>query len=111
MKLHLIALFLLLHQLAWSQVSVTGRVTGAADGEPLTGVTIKIIGSPGGATTDLDGRYRISVPSTASVLEFVYTGMLNRSETVGNRTVIDVLIERPNVSLSERFTIASKSSL
>ena len=109
MKLHLIALFLLLHQLAWSQVSVTGRVTGAADGEPLTGVTIKITGSPGGATTDLDGRYRISVPSSASVLEFVYTGMLNRSETVGNRTVIDVLME-DNASVINEVVVVGYGS-
>lgn len=109
MKLHLIALFLLLHQLAWSQVSVTGRVTGAADGEPLTGVTIKITGSSGGATTDLDGRYRISVPSTESVLEFVYTGMLSRSETVGNRTVIDVSME-DNASVINEVVVVGYGS-
>lgn len=109
MKLHLIALFLLLHQLAWSQVSVTGRVTGAADSEPLTGVTIKITGSSGGATTDLDGRYRISVPSTESVLEFVYTGMLSRSETVGNRTVIDVSME-DNASVINEVVVVGYGS-
>jgi iron complex outermembrane receptor protein len=46
--------------------AITGNITDANDGEPLIGATIVLPGSTnGGAVTDLDGNFKISVPQDA----------------------------------------------
>ena len=42
-------------------------------GEPMIGVTIKIVGATGGAITDLDGNFSLNVPSGRKLL-FTYAG-------------------------------------
>ena len=45
------------------QRTISGKVTGAEDGEGLPGVTIMIKGTTNGVTTDFDGKYTLSVIS------------------------------------------------
>ena len=42
-------------------------------GEPMIGVTIKIVGSTGGTITDLDGNFSLNLPSNRK-LQFSYAG-------------------------------------
>ena len=42
--------------------SIKGHVVDEY-GEPMIGVTIKIVGSTGGTITDIDGNFSLSVPS------------------------------------------------
>lgn len=77
---------------AWGQkVEITGMVTSAEDGEPLIGVTVRDKTGKTGVTTDLDGRYAISV-AKGSTLEFTYIGFTKVEEKVGNKTTIDVVL-------------------
>lgn len=69
--------------------SVTGTVTDA-NGESLIGVSVKVAGAPIGSVTDIDGRYKITVPSTTSVLQFSYIGYVSVQETVGSRSIINI---------------------
>src|SRR5688500_6478835 len=41
--------------------TVTGRVTGADDGEPIAGATVAVSGTPYGALTRGDGTYRLQL--------------------------------------------------
>ncbi|NBC64529.1 MAG: hypothetical protein GVY07_02545, partial [Bacteroidetes bacterium] len=53
---------------------VSGTVTDASDGETLLGVNIMVVGTTTGTTTDMEGNYTLSVPSTDSQLRFSYIG-------------------------------------
>lgn len=58
----------------WAQKSIVGgQVVDAATGEPLTGVGVVQKGTTHGVSTDLDGRFELDVPNTATI-EFTYIG-------------------------------------
>ncbi len=72
-SLMLFAFFLLMGgQALMAQFTATGRVTDSG-GEPLPGASVALTGG-GGATTDADGNYRVSVPGTTGTLVITYTG-------------------------------------
>ncbi len=83
------------------QIMVNGKVTGAGDGLELIGVNIVLKGTSQGAITDASGNYEISVPSAESILIFSYLGYLDQEVTVGNRTVIDVVMAADVAQLDE----------
>lgn len=79
--------------------TVTGTVTGT-DGVGFPGVTVIEKGTTNGTTTDLDGKYSISVGDNA-VLNFAFMGMQSVDEVVNNRSVINVTIEENLIGLDE----------
>ncbi len=58
----------------YSQIRVSGVVTSNT-GESLPGATILVKGTTQGITTNYDGQYSISVPSSSSVLVFSFVGL------------------------------------
>ena len=44
-----------------SAKTVSGTVKSAADGEVLIGASVQVLGTTGGAVTDLDGHYSVEV--------------------------------------------------
>jgi TonB-dependent starch-binding outer membrane protein SusC len=87
-------LFLLLSQFIgltalYAQIAVSGTVL---DGKrnPLVGASVSIKGTPGGTSTDANGRFSISVPNSKSVLVISNVGFLNKEEVVGERTTFTV---------------------
>ncbi len=93
----------------YAQISVSGKVVSAEDGEALPGVNVILKGTEQGnvvgTVTDFDGNYQISVPSQESVLVFSSVGSVIQEVTVGNRTVIDVTMESDVQALSEVIVI------
>lgn len=76
---------------AFAQESmVTGRVTGAADGMGLPGVSVIVKETTTGTATDADGNYQIRVPNNNAVLVFRFLGYETREVQVGNQSVINV---------------------
>ena len=62
--INLILAFALVIQ-GWAQDrTVTGNVTSADDAGGLPAVNVILQGTTTGATTDVDGNYRLSVPSS-----------------------------------------------
>jgi len=47
---------------AQTPTAITGVVTTKADGLPVPGATVSLVGSDVTATTDNDGKYRLEVP-------------------------------------------------
>jgi TonB-linked SusC/RagA family outer membrane protein len=82
------------------QISVSGSVKDPA-GEPLPGVSISIQGIAQGTVSDANGAYTIGVPGSQSVLQFSYLGYVSQSITVGNRQVIDAVMEEDTKALDE----------
>jgi len=94
-------------------ITVTGTVTDT-DGESIPGVTVFVPGTTTGTATDLMGKYSITVPEEAT-LSFSYIGYVTQSIVVGNRTVLDVVLEEDVTSMDEVVVIgygtAKKSDL
>ena len=81
--------------------TVTGTVTGKEDGLPLPGVSIKVKGTKNGAISNADGKYSLSIPSNASVIEFTYIGYVNLSKSIGGNSVINAVLESSAEGLNE----------
>ncbi len=73
----------------WAQRTVTGTVTDDKS-EALIGVNVLVKGTTSGVSTDLDGKYKISVPEGSSILVFSYTGYNTQEVEIGARNVVDV---------------------
>lgn len=79
---------------------VSGRVTSATDGSPISGASVSVVGTSTATQTDGSGSYSISV-SNSSVLSFSYIGYENRRVTVGNQAVINVQLVDESETLEE----------
>src|SRR5690606_6681450 len=79
---------------------VSGKVTSATDGSPITGVSVLVVGSTRATKTDGSGNYSISV-SNSSVLNFSYIGYMSQRVTVGNQAVINVQLVGDSETLEE----------
>ncbi len=84
---------------AFAQTKVSGTVTDAT-GSSIPGVAIVEKGTSKGTTTDIDGKYSLTVGSSA-ILQFSFVGMLTLEETVNGRTTIDVVMEPDAIGLNE----------
>lgn len=91
-------------------VQITGTVTSAEDGEPLIGATIQAKGTGIGVATDFDGKYSISVPASATVLEFRSIGMKSQDVEIAGRTVINVVLEPDMEELEEVIVVGYGSA-
>ena len=58
--------------------TVKGTVSDA-QGEPIIGANVVIVGGTKGVITDLDGKYSIQVPENGAVLKFSYIGFKTKS--------------------------------
>ena len=91
--------------------TISGRVTSAARGAPLAGISVVVRGTRG-AVTDGDGRYSIAgVPTGADTIEFRWLGYRPRREVltlaVGETRRLDVALEAAVVSLGEVLVTAA----
>lgn len=87
-----VLILLLLSSKAVAQHEVTGVVTEAGTGATLPGVNVVIKGTSQGTTTDLDGVYSISVPSSDEVLVFSYIGYQSREIAIDGRVEINIIL-------------------
>lgn len=108
MKRHILTICLaLLALIGYSQatVTITGVVTGASDGEPLIGASVKVKGTAMGSTTDIDGNYRIANVPTDAILEVSYVGYNPQEVPVQGRTEIDIVLTDSSAQLEELVVI------
>ena len=90
---------------SYQERQVTGRVISAEDDSGLPGVNVIIKGSSRGTITDVNGNYSINVPDQGAVLEFSSVGYITETVEVGNRSVIDVVMNPDIQQLSEIVVI------
>ena len=82
-------------------ISVSGQVTAAEDGEGLIGATIIEQGTNNGTITDLDGSFQLTLSSPEAVLLVSYVGYEPVEIPVNNRTQIDIQLSLDINSLDE----------
>ncbi|MHC1704113.1 MAG: SusC/RagA family TonB-linked outer membrane protein [Tenuifilaceae bacterium] len=82
-------------------VRITGTVTSSEDGMPIPGVSVVVKGTSTGITTNIDGKYELTVPATATTLTFSFVGMKTQDVEIGGRAVIDVVMESESLQVEE----------
>lgn len=98
-------LFLLVSISVFAQdKTVSGTVTDASTGQSLPGVTIRVKNTGKITTTDLNGKYSVSV-NAASALVFSYIGFVDQEIVVGTKSVISPKLGVNTKSLSEVVVI------
>lgn len=80
--------------------NVRGVITDE-NGQPLPGVSILIKGTQRGVISNVDGEYTIVVPDEHAVLVYSFVGYVTQEITVGQRSVIDVLMQVDQKALEE----------
>jgi TonB-linked SusC/RagA family outer membrane protein len=80
---------------------ISGTVTGYEDGMPVIGCTVQLKGTITGITTDINGKYTLTVPQNANILVFSYIGMKSQEVEIGTRGIIDVSLQSDLVGLNE----------
>lgn len=93
-------LFVCASAFAQSRV-VSGTVISSDDRLPVPGASVTIKGTSIGVATDLDGRYSLSVPEGNNVLVISFIGLRSQEQAIGNRSVINVVLETDITSLNE----------
>ena len=80
--------------------TVTGTVTDAAN-QPLPGVTVKLKGSNLAVSTDVQGKFSITIPDANGVLDFTFIGFTSQEIAVNGRSSINVILAEEAKSLNE----------
>lgn len=83
------------------QITLTGTVRDK-EGETLPGVSVVIKGTSLGGATDIDGKYRFSVPlSKNMILVFSYVGMQTKELVYNGESNLDVVLEPDVTQMAE----------
>ena len=95
-----VAVALLISLGAYAQDVVTGKVTDAADGSAIPGVSVAVKGTTRGAQTDANGTYKVNAGANATLV-FSFVGYASKEVAVGSKSVVDVKLSADNKSLEE----------
>ncbi len=98
--------------IALSQVSVKGRVVDASDGEPLAGASILVAGTDQGSTTDVAGRFSLSVAPNSNII-IRHLGYAEQKKSIPGTDSVDlgeIMMEPDEYSLDD-VTITSSIAI
>jgi len=105
MKKGLLSIFIALFafsSLAFAQErTVTGKIMSVEDGSTLPGVNVLVKGTNTGTISDINGGFRITVPSNDAILQFSYVGFTTQEVPVGSQSTIDVSLAADYTEISE----------
>ncbi|MGO3305116.1 MAG: carboxypeptidase-like regulatory domain-containing protein, partial [Sphingobacterium sp.] len=85
---------------------VSGKVTSAADGTPITGGSVAILGTSTGTQTDASGSYTIEVPEDGTIV-FSYIGFQTQRVSLAGQSQINVSLESEEMQLDEIVVTAN----
>lgn len=103
--LMLVAVFGFANPLLAQTKQVTGTVTSSENSQPVTGVTVSLKGTKQATTTDAQGKYKINVDNKTTVLVFSSASFVSVEITVGDQSVIDVVLQPDTRSLTDVVVI------
>lgn len=83
-----------------SGATVSGIVSSES-GDPLIGVSVVLKGSTVGTFTDMDGNYKLALPSEGGTLVFTYLGFTTKEVKAGNEAILNVILHEESEILSE----------
>ncbi len=80
---------------------ITGRVTSSQDNLSIPGVSVVVVGTTNGTSTDIDGNFSISVSAAAKTLRFSGIGMKTKDVALTASNSVDVLMDPDILRLDE----------
>jgi TonB-linked SusC/RagA family outer membrane protein len=83
-----------------ASVQLTGRVVDEKN-EGLPGATVLLKGTTNGSTTDMDGKFSLTVPSATGVLVVSFVGYQSQEVSISNSLVVNVVLKADTKSLDE----------
>jgi len=88
-------------EVAFAQRTITGQVTGADDGAPIPGASVRVKGASGlGTMTDPDGNYSLQVPDEFNTLIVTFVGM-QAAEVAISGSVVNVALASEDVMVGD----------
>jgi TonB-linked SusC/RagA family outer membrane protein len=100
--LMLFSLLLLTGSLVMAQtVQISGTVTSSEDNLALPGVSVTVKGTTLGMITGTDGKFVLSVPTSAQTLVFSFIGFQSKEIAIEGKTKIDVVLEQDVYKVDE----------
>lgn len=99
----LLAFFCLIGtQLVFSQTrEITGKVTSSEDGGGIPGASVVVKGTTVGTIADMDGQFRLKIPTNAKSIVISFVGMQNQTIEVGSQSVYNVQLKPEDISVEE----------
>lgn len=108
LNIHCLLVFLLLGFGSFSALaqgnSVTGKVI-SSDGMGIPGANVKQKGTKNGVMTDFDGGYTIKLLPGTKTLVVSYIGYVTQEVSVGNKSVLNVVLKSDSKELDEVVVI------
>lgn len=92
--------FVLISGTLFAQRKVTGTVTSAKTGSPVSFATVTVKGTNVATATDAQGAFSITVPAGKTVLTITSVGFADQDVTIGNGAV-SVALQESTSSLNE----------
>ncbi|HVI45444.1 MAG TPA: SusC/RagA family TonB-linked outer membrane protein [Chitinophaga sp.] len=99
-QLYAFLLLLFIGLAANAQQTVTGKVIGADNNQPVIGATVKVKGANRGAVTDASGNFSIAAAGT-DILQVSFIGYLTALQPVNNGNNITITLDPDKKALSE----------
>lgn len=119
LRLKLLLILSLIFSFTYAQNKVSGKVSNEKN-EPLPGVSVKVTGRAGGASTDVEGRYTLTLPTGKYELEFSAVGyetkIITEVEVTNQLSELNVVLiikakEGENVVVTARRSSARLESV
>jgi TonB-linked SusC/RagA family outer membrane protein len=104
--LAVLALLLLCAAPARAQQQISGRVTAAGTGEPISGVRVAVRGTSASVHTDANGRYALVAPSSSGVLVFVRIGFARQAVPFEGQTEVNAVLAPTAIDLEGPVVVA-----
>ena len=87
--------------------TITGKVYSEADGEPVFGASVFVVGTTVGAGTDMEGGFTIeNVPATATTLRVSYVGMTTQEVKITRGKPMKIILVEDGVTLDDVVVVA-----
>src|ERR1700761_2412557 len=85
-------------------VVVTGKVTDSKDGSPIPGVSIVAKGSTAGTVTDVNGLFKLSLPSSVTTISVSFVGY-NKKDVALTGAPLNIALDASSTSLNEVLVV------
>ena len=87
------------------EISVSGTVIDASDGEPVPYASVHLEGTMTGTSTDGDGNYSLRLPHAGNLV-FSSIGYITVKETVNGTMVLNIVLEPDTERIEETIVVA-----
>ncbi|GHB83623.1 SusC/RagA family TonB-linked outer membrane protein [Persicitalea jodogahamensis] len=95
--------------LVLAQRQLTGTVLAEDSKEPLIGATVVAKATDAGTTTDVEGKFSLSIPENATALVISYIGYTSKEVPIAGKSTVEVSLV-PGSELGELIVVGYTSS-